>query len=103
MADVPFYFQPTLGGTDINGSVAPGSHQDYRFRAPNAMLVRESLEHSLYGPVRGHRLRGQGTVAFTRGGSARPSLFLSPEFAKNGGSAAARTGRTVPPSKLSRC
>jgi len=26
----PFYFQPTLGGSDINGSPAPASYQDYR-------------------------------------------------------------------------
>ena len=44
---VPFYFQPTLGGTDINGSAALASYQDYRFRAPNVMFVRESFEHSI--------------------------------------------------------
>lgn len=44
---VPFYFQPTLGGTDINGEHLVPSYPDYRFRAPNLMLMRASFEHSL--------------------------------------------------------
>src|ERR1700730_11289710 len=30
---VPFYFQPTIGGADINGNASLSSYQDYRFRA----------------------------------------------------------------------
>ena len=44
---VPFYFQPTLGGSDINGNPSLSSYQDYRFRAPNLLLLRESFEHSI--------------------------------------------------------
>ncbi len=44
---VPFYFQPTLGGSDINGNASLTSYQDYRFRAPNVLLLRESFEHSI--------------------------------------------------------
>lgn len=44
----PFYFQPTLGGSDINGSPVLASYQDYRFRAPNVMFFRASFEHSIY-------------------------------------------------------
>lgn len=44
---VPFYFQPTLGGTDINGEQRLPSYPDYRFRAPNLILLRASFEHSL--------------------------------------------------------
>jgi hypothetical protein len=65
---VPFYFQPTLGGADINGNTALGSYQDYRFRAPNVMFVRESLEHSLYGPLGATVFADEGKVALTRGG-----------------------------------
>jgi len=43
----PFYFQPTLGGADINGNNSLSSYQDYRFRAPDILLVRESFEHSI--------------------------------------------------------
>jgi hypothetical protein len=37
---VPFYFQPTLGGLDINGNPSLSSYQDFRFRAPNVMFFR---------------------------------------------------------------
>src|SRR5262249_17320847 len=44
---VPFYFQPTLGGTDINGNRVLASYEDYRFRGPNVLLFQESFEHSI--------------------------------------------------------
>jgi len=64
---VPFYFQPTLGGSDINGNNLLGSFQDYRFRAPNLLLLRESFEHSLWGPIAFDFMADQGKVALTRG------------------------------------
>jgi hypothetical protein len=64
---VPFYFQPTLGGSDINGSMSLGSYQDYRFRAPNLLLLQESFEHSIWGPFGVKFLADQGRVALTRG------------------------------------
>jgi len=63
---VPFYFQQTLGGSDINGAPDLSSYQDYRFRAPNLMLFRESFEHSLWGPFGFEFLGDQGKVAQTR-------------------------------------
>jgi hypothetical protein len=66
---VPFYFQPTLGGSDINGNPSLSSYQDYRFRAPDVLLVQESFEHSIGTLPLGFTLRAdQGTVALTRGG-----------------------------------
>jgi hypothetical protein len=63
---VPFYFQPTLGGSDINGQSSLASFQDYRFRAPNLLLLQGSIEHSLYGPV-GFSFRAEaGRVALSR-------------------------------------
>lgn len=44
---VPFYFQPTLGGADINGDNVLSSYQDYRFRARDVVLLREYFEHSI--------------------------------------------------------
>lgn len=44
---VPFYFDPTIGGSDLNGQPILASYPDYRFRAPNLLLLRESFEHSL--------------------------------------------------------
>ena len=65
---VPFYFQPTLGGTDINGNSALSSYQDYRFRAPNILLFQEKFEHSIGKLPLGFTFRAdQGKVALTRG------------------------------------
>ena len=65
---VPFYFQPTVGGADINGNNVLSSYQDYRFRAPNLLLLRENLEHS-FGkwPVGFILLADQARVANTSG------------------------------------
>jgi hypothetical protein len=65
---VPFYFQPTLGGSDINGDSTLSSYQDYRFRAPNTLLLQESFEHSLGKFPVGFIFRAdQGEVALSRG------------------------------------
>jgi hypothetical protein len=64
---VPFYFQQTLGGSDINGALALGSYQDYRFRAPNLLLLQESFEHSIWGPFGLKFMADEGRVALTRG------------------------------------
>jgi hypothetical protein len=64
---VPFYFQPTLGGSDINGDRALASYPDYRFRAPNLMLFRADFEHSIWGPIGGMLTADTGRVALTRG------------------------------------
>jgi hypothetical protein len=40
---VPFYLQPTVGGTDQAGRAVLRSYHDYRFRAPNALGV--VIEH----------------------------------------------------------
>jgi hypothetical protein len=64
---VPFYFQQTLGGSDINGALALGSYQDYRYRAPNLLLLEESFEHSIWGPFGVKLMADEGRVALTRG------------------------------------
>ena len=64
---VPFYFQPTLGGSNINGNLMLGSYEDYRFRAPNVMFLRESFEHSIYGPLGLTFSADQGTLGVARG------------------------------------
>jgi hypothetical protein len=65
---VPFYFQPTLGGSDLNGERLLASYQDYRFRGPNLLAWQASLEHSLWGPI-GVFVQGeQGKVAEDSGG-----------------------------------
>jgi hypothetical protein len=64
---VPFYLQPTLGGQDINSAPSLSSYQDYRFRAPNILLLQESFEHSIWGPFGVKFLADQGRVARTQG------------------------------------
>jgi len=64
---VPYFLQPTLGGTDINGDKGLSSYPDYRFRAPNLMLFRASLEHSIWGPIGGILMVDYGRVALTHG------------------------------------
>jgi len=63
----PFYFQQTLGGSDINGAPSLSSYQDYRFRAPNILLLQEKFEHSIWGPLGFSLMADQGKVALTRG------------------------------------
>jgi hypothetical protein len=60
---IPFYFQPTLGGSDLNGDTMLASYQDYRFRGPDLLLLQESLEHSVWGPIGAYVLAEQGRVA----------------------------------------
>jgi hypothetical protein len=64
---VPFYFQPTLGGSNINGIKMLPSFQDYRFRAPNMMLFHAGLDHSIWGPFGLALVAESGKVALTRG------------------------------------
>lgn len=65
---VPFYFQSTLGGVDLNGNPSLGSYQDFRFRAPNVMLFRQSFEHSIWNlPLGVAFMADEGKVALTRG------------------------------------
>jgi hypothetical protein len=64
---VPFYFQQTLGGSDINGDLSLGSYQDYRFRAPNLLLFQGGVEHSIWGPFGAKFMADGGQVALTRG------------------------------------
>jgi hypothetical protein len=50
-AVVPFYLQQTLGGSDINGNDALRGFRDYRFRAPNLLLLQAEARHEIWGPL----------------------------------------------------
>ena len=64
---VPFYFQPTIGGSDINGDQLLPSYPDYRFRAPNLLVFHGAFEHSIWGPIGVQFKTDYGRVAETRG------------------------------------
>ena len=59
---MPFYFQPTLGGSDINGQRLLAGYDDYRFRGANLIALQESVEHSIWGPIGAYLLVEQGKV-----------------------------------------
>jgi hypothetical protein len=74
---VPFYFQPTLGGSDINGQRLLAGYDDYRFRGPNLMALQESLEHSVWGPIGAYVLVEQGKVSQAGDGSGTAGFSRS--------------------------
>jgi hypothetical protein len=43
------------------------SYPDYRFRAPNLLLFRASIEHSIWGPIGAMFMADTGKVGLTRG------------------------------------
>lgn len=66
---VPFYFQPTLGGGDVNKQRTLASYADYRFRAPDALLFRAQYEEPLpkYSFIGVIVRADSGKVAVSRG------------------------------------
>jgi hypothetical protein len=60
---VPFYFQQTLGGSDVNGTRWLSGYQDYRFRGPGVFALSETVEHYIYGMVGLSLIAEQGTVS----------------------------------------
>jgi hypothetical protein len=60
---VPFYFQETLGGSDIDGTRSISAYQDYRFRGSKVFAMRESFEHYVYSIIGLSVIAEQGTVA----------------------------------------
>ena len=65
---VPFYLQPTIGGSDLNGQSILASYPDYRFRAPNLLLLHGDYEQSLGRiPIGLFLGLDEAKVALTRG------------------------------------
>jgi hypothetical protein len=60
---VPFYFQPTIGGADIDGERRLASYEDYRFRAPGVLVLQATIEHVIWGPIGAFGSVEQGRVA----------------------------------------
>lgn len=65
---VPFYLDPTIGGSNIDGDPLLPSYPDYRFRGPDFLLLRGSFEHSIYKwPIGAKFILDEGRVALTPG------------------------------------
>jgi hypothetical protein len=76
-SSVPFYLQPTLGGSDINGERLLSGYDDYRFRGPNLVALQEGVEHSVWGPIGVYALVEQGKVTPQGTGAGFSSLAHS--------------------------
>jgi hypothetical protein len=61
--DSPFYFQPTLGGTDIDGVDTLCGLVDYRLRAPDRILLQAEFYHNIQGPIGIYGFYDLGKVA----------------------------------------
>jgi hypothetical protein len=78
---VPFYFQQTVGGSDINGNRVLPSYDDYRFRGPHLLVLQESFEHSIFKtPVGIWLAADQGKVARQEDGLNFDNLLHSYTF-----------------------
>jgi hypothetical protein len=60
---VPFYLQETLGGSNIDGQPTLRGFADYRFRAPDLMLIQVEYNRRIWGPVGGLVFYDTGEVA----------------------------------------
>jgi hypothetical protein len=65
--NVPFYLQPTLGGSDIYNVGILRSYRDYRFRDPNTVSFQADYERVIKDPIGGLFFYDVGRVALTRG------------------------------------
>jgi hypothetical protein len=59
---VPFYLQPTLGGTDIDSRMTLRGWDNYRFRAPDLSLVQFEYGIPVYDPIGVYVFYDAGTV-----------------------------------------
>lgn len=50
-SQVPFFLDPTLGGSDFTGNDTLRGFTDYRFRAPSSILFQIEHRHPLWGPI----------------------------------------------------
>lgn len=50
-SQVPFYFDSSLGGTDMDGNDVLRGFAQYRFRAPSAVLFQVDYRHPIWRPV----------------------------------------------------
>lgn len=66
-SSVPFYLQPTLGGTDINGVDTLRGILDFRLRAPNRVLMQAQFDHHVWSLVGVSGFYDVGKVALQPG------------------------------------
>jgi hypothetical protein len=62
--EVPFFFDPTLGGEDLEGDDTLRGFGDYRFRAPNRILLQAEYRHPIWAVIGLVVFYDVGKVAF---------------------------------------
>jgi len=62
---VPFYLQETLGGADFNGVDTLRGFVDYRFRAPDRIVLQGEFEKPVWGPLGVYGFYDMGNVALS--------------------------------------
>lgn len=71
---VPFYLQPTLGGADFEGIDTLRGFVDYRFRAPNRLLMQINFDKAVANlGVKGKPVGKYGLYAFFDAGNVSAS------------------------------
>ena len=65
---VPFYMQPTIGGSDIDSRITLRGFVDYRFRAPDATFLQVEYGVPVWGPLGGLVFYDAGNVGQTLSG-----------------------------------
>ena len=84
---VPFYLQPTLGGTDTNNDATLRGFSDYQFRGPNAILMQGEYNHRLWKYLGGFVFYEAGKVTTLKSdlnfSSLRQSYGLGVSFWMN--------------------
>jgi hypothetical protein len=63
---IPFYMQPTIGGSDINSQLSLRGFPDYRFRDRDSVFVQAEYSVPIVDPV--------GLLLFYDGGSVGPAF-----------------------------
>jgi hypothetical protein len=64
-SQVPFYLEPTIGGSDIDSRPSLRAYPDYRFRAPDSLFVQTDYSVPIYDPVGLLLFYDAGTVGST--------------------------------------
>jgi hypothetical protein len=65
---IPFYMQPTIGGSDIDSLTSLRGFADYRFRAPDAAFLQVQYGVPIWGPFGGLVFYDAGNVGQTLSG-----------------------------------
>ncbi|HEY2462272.1 MAG TPA: hypothetical protein VGI16_15795 [Candidatus Acidoferrum sp.] len=63
---VPFYLQPTLGGTDANNDPTLRGFNDFQFRGPNAILMQAEYNHRLWKYLGAYAFYDAGKVTLLK-------------------------------------